>query len=81
MSTGVVSTEPRARLRTTPIASAPTTSAGSVPTSAKRTRSPPNTGPSTHERANRVRPSAPTTGSTQVMQTPMPQAIDSSTAT
>ena len=29
----------------------------------------------------RVRPSSPTTGSTQVMQTPMPQAIDSSTAT
>ena len=29
----------------------------------------------------RVSPSSPTTGSTQVMQTPMPQAIDSSTAT
>ena len=29
----------------------------------------------------RVLPSSPTTGSTQVMQTPMPQAIDSSTAT
>jgi hypothetical protein len=28
----------------------------------------------------RVTPSSPTTGSTQVMQTPMPQAIDSSTA-
>ncbi len=66
---------------TTPIASAPTTSAVSVPTSANRTRSPPNTGPSTQDRANRVRPSAPTTGSTQVMQTPIPQAIDSSTAT
>ena len=29
----------------------------------------------------RVTSSSPTTGSTQVMQTPMPQAIDSSTAT
>ena len=29
----------------------------------------------------RVVPSAPTTGITQVMQTPTPQAIDSSTAT
>ena len=29
----------------------------------------------------RVTPSSPMTGSTQVMQTPMPQAIDSSTAT
>ena len=28
-----------------------------------------------------MRPSSPTTGSTQVMHTPMPQAIDSSTAT
>ena len=28
----------------------------------------------------RVVPSSPTTGSTQVMQTPMPQAMDSSTA-
>ena len=28
----------------------------------------------------RVSPSSPITGSTQVMQTPMPQAIDSSTA-
>ena len=66
---------------TTPIASAPTTSQGSVPTSAKRTRSPPNTGPSVQDREKRVRPSSPTTGSTQVMQTPIPQAIDSSTAT
>ena len=66
---------------TTPIASAPTTSQGSVPTSANRTRSPPNTGPSTQDREKRVRPSSPTTGSTQVMQTPIPQAIDSSTAT
>ncbi len=29
----------------------------------------------------RVSPSSPTTGSTQVMHTPIPQAIDSSTAT
>ena len=29
----------------------------------------------------RVRPSLPTTGMTQVMHTPTPQAIDSSTAT
>ena len=33
-----------------------------------------------HDRENRVRPSSPTIGRTQVMQTPMPQAIDSSTA-
>ena len=36
--------------------------------------------PSTQERTIRVTPSSPPTGSTQVMQTPMPQAIDSSTA-
>ena len=40
-----------------------------------------NTGPSMQDRVNRVRPSSPTTGSTQVMHTPIPQAIDSSTAT
>jgi hypothetical protein len=33
-----------------------------------------------HARDIRVIPSDPTTGSTQVMQTPMPQAIASSTA-
>ena len=38
-------------------------------------------GPSTHERTIRVRPSEPTTGMTHVMQTPTPQAMDSSTAT
>ena len=48
--------------------------------SSQRTRSPRNTGPSTQDRAIRVTPSSPTTGSTQVMQTPMPQAIDSSTS-
>ena len=47
----------------------------------QRTRSPRKTGPSTHERTIRVAPSGPVTGITQVMQTPMPQAIDSSTAT
>ena len=56
-------------------------SGGTVPTSSQRTRSPPKTGPSVHERLNRVRPSSPITGSTQVMHTPIPQAIDSSTAT
>ena len=40
-----------------------------------------NTGPSTQDRSIRVTPSSPRTGSTQVMQTPMPHAIDSSTAT
>ena len=54
--------------------------AGTVPTSAQRTRSPSNTGPSTHDRTMRVTPSSPMTGMTQVMQTPMPHAIDSSTA-
>ena len=34
----------------------------------------------THERVIRITPSSPRTGSTHVMQTPMPQAIDSSTA-
>ncbi len=46
-----------------------------------RTRSPRNTGPSTHERTMRVFPSVPVTGRTQVIHTPMPQAMDSSTAT
>ena len=53
---------------------------GTVPTSSQRTRSPRKTGPSTHERSMRVTPSSPITGSTHVMQTPMPQAIASSTA-
>ena len=61
-------------------AGAPCVSGGTVPTSSQRTRSPRKTGPSTHDRTIRVTPSSPTTGSTQVMQTPMPQAIDSSTA-
>ncbi len=52
-----------------------------MPTSSHRTRSCSNTGPSTQDRLIRVTPSSPTTGSTQVMQTPIPQAIDSSTAT
>jgi hypothetical protein len=51
-----------------------------VPTSSQRTRSPRKTGPSTQERTIRVTPSLPITGRTQVMQTPMPQAIASSTA-
>jgi hypothetical protein len=59
---------------------APTQSAGIVPTSGQRTRDPSKTGPSVHDRVIRVRPSGQTTGRTQVMQTPMPQAIDSSTA-
>ena len=63
-----------------PARGAPTQSAGTVPMSAQRTRSPRNTGPSVQERTIRVSPSSPTTGSTQVMHTPMPQAIDSSTA-
>ena len=58
----------------------PARPAGTVPTSSQRTRSPRNTGPSTQDRTIRVTPSSPTTGSTQVMQTPIPQAIDSSTA-
>ena len=45
---------PAVMAATTPIASAPTTSHGSVPTSSKRTRSPPNTGPSVQEREKRV---------------------------
>ena len=60
---------------------APSASNGIVPTSSQRTCSPRNTGPSTHDRTIRVIPSVPVTGSTQVMQTPMPQAISSSTAT
>jgi hypothetical protein len=52
-----------------------------VPTSSQRTRSAAKTGPSTQDRVIRVMPSFPTTGSTQVMHTPIPQAIDSSTAT
>ena len=44
-------------------------------------RSPRKTGPSTQERTIEVTPSLPRTGMTQVMQTPTPQAIDSSTAT
>ena len=36
------------------MASAPTRSPGSVPTSAKRTRSPPNTGPSVQDLTNRL---------------------------
>ena len=60
---------------------APNASNGIVPTSSQRTCSPRNTGPSTQERTIRVIPSVPTTGSTQVMQTPIPQAISSSTAT
>ena len=55
-------------------------SGGHVPTSDHRTRSPKNTGPSVHERTMRVTPSSPMTGSTHVMHTPTPQAIDSSTA-
>jgi len=47
--------------------------------SSQRTSSPRNTGPSTQDRTIRVTPSSPMTGSTQVMHTPMPQAIDSST--
>ena len=39
-----------------------------------------DTGPSVQDRVIRVTPSSPTTGSTQVMQTPIPQAIDSSTS-
>ena len=54
--------------------------AGTVPTSAQRTSLPRNTGPSVQERTIRVTPSDPRTGSTQVMHTPIPQAIDSSTA-
>ena len=51
------------------------------PNASQRTRSPRNTGPSTQERTIRVTPSLPVTGMTQVMHTPTPQAIDSSTAT
>ncbi len=52
-----------------------------MPTSAHRMRAASNTGPSTHERTKRDFPSSPRTGSTQVMHTPIPQAIASSTAT
>ena len=58
---------------------APNASNGIVPTSSQRTCSPRNTGPSTQERTMRVIPSLPVTGSTQVMQTPIPQAMASST--
>ena len=47
--------------------------------SSQRTRSPRNTGPSTQERTILVIPSVPVTGSTQPMQTPVPQAIGTST--
>ena len=47
--------------------------------SSQRTRSPRNTGPSTHERTIRVIPSVPVTGSTQPMHTPVPQAMGTST--
>ncbi len=47
--------------------------------SSQRTCWPRNTGPSTQDRTILVIPSEPATGSTHVMQTPMPQAIDSST--
>ena len=59
---------------------APNASNGIVPMSSQRICSPRNTGPSAQDRTIRVIPSLPTTGSTQVMQTPMPQAIASSTA-
>lgn len=49
--------------------------------SAQRTLAPSNTGPSVQARTKRLRPSSPTTGSTQVMQIPVPQAIAASTAT
>ena len=48
--------------------------------SSQRTRSPRNTGPSTHARTILVIPSVPVTGSTQPMQTPVPQAIGTSTS-
>src|SRR5262249_37274548 len=60
---------------------APNASNGIVPTSSQRTCSPRNAGPSTQDRTILVIPSVPVTGSTQVMQTPTPQAISSSTAT
>src|SRR5262245_39518201 len=60
---------------------APRASNGMVPTSSQRTRSPRKTGPSTQDRVILVTPSSPITGSTQVMQTPVPQAMDSSTST
>ena len=58
---------------------APSASNGMVPMSSQRTVSPRNTGPVTQDRTIRVTPSSPMTGRTQVMHTPMPQAIDSST--
>ena len=68
-----------------PARGAPRASSGTrpmpSPNASQRTRSPRNTGPSTQERTIRVTPSLPVTGRTQVMQTPTPQAIDSSTAT
>ena len=60
---------------------APSASNGMVPTSSQRTKSPRKTGPSTQDRTILVTPSSPTTGRTQVMQTPVPQAMDSSTRT
>ena len=72
-------TGPPARWRRGFQPGAPSASNGIVPTSSQRTRSPWNTGPSTQERTIRVTPSSPTTGSTHVMQTPIPQAMDSST--
>lgn len=50
-----------------------------MPTSSQRTTSPRKTGPSTHDRTIRVIPSEPTTGSTQLMQTPVPQPIAAGT--
>ena len=77
----------RARLRAAPAAcgrgfqpGAPSASNGIVPMSSQRTVSPRNTGPATQDRTMRVTPSSPTTGSTQVMHTPMPHAMDSSTS-
>src|ERR1700759_225389 len=57
---------------------APRASNGIVPTSSQRTRSPRNTGPSTHARTMRVIPSLPTAGSTQPMHSPVPHVIDGS---
>src|SRR3974390_3440898 len=54
---------------------APSASNGMVPTSSQRTRSPRKTGPSTQDRTILVTPSSPTTGRTQDMHTPGPQAI------
>src|SRR5690606_2459667 len=67
------------------IPAAPTASSGTAHSppekASQRTRSPLKTGPSTQLRTIRVAPSAPRTGMTQVMQTPTPQAMASSTAT